>query len=423
MLRKILNYSGLGVVDKQIYKYVSWFKDKPGFNLPFANYTLISSRLYNDYVQELSTEIDNEILPASKIINWRPELDSENTVKSAVDHREDISRNKYAQAYKNKLIGDITANTGRTYWRLETMRQVRAVNPSTFSGTVLEIGAGSALISSQLSKLPEVKSVLSIDYDPYTVQNLMPLVQWATEADSSKITRVIGSYNKLDLNDGSVDTVVAVGAMHHSENLDDTFSEAYRVLKPGGLFVISDYALTPTLTQSEYSALIKRPVHSTDAQKMVAGVNDCQVPTNQSISEHPRPWFSYQSSAFNAGFNINNYIFDATKESGGLLRLISRYLKSNIRKSKMFITKNESRIHGYDNFGNVKAFDMNLPIMYPYYAQKKPSLLGMLMKPNAAGNPVYDNMVMILEKPSNDHSITDFIYPDGFSYQIRQKSG
>jgi SAM-dependent methyltransferase len=57
-------------------------------------------------------------------------------------------------------------------------------------------------------------------------------------ANESKVIRVIGDFNKIELPNGSVDFVVMDGSLHHSQNSQVTMKEINRVLKKSGYFIV-----------------------------------------------------------------------------------------------------------------------------------------------------------------------------------------
>ena len=324
----------------------------------------------------------------------------------------------YAQLFRNKVVGKITISNGRSFWRVETMRQLRRVSPELFRGKILEIGAGTGLVSSFLSKFDEIDEVYSLDYDAYTVEKLMPLVQWALDAKTNKISRVIGSYNKMECGDNEFDAIVAVGAMHHSEDLDATMRECYRALRPGGRFIISDYTLTGSLTQDEYSVMMGKPLTESGAAILADGGDTENIQTNKSISEHGRPVFVYQAAAFNAGFNVTTNLFDATTDNGGRLARLWRRIHGTVGKGAIYKNNHDPRELGYDDFGNVRAFTLADKVSYPVYAYRAPSLLKLMLLGDLAGKPIYDNMVLVLEKPNNEERKVSYRYRSGNTYEF-----
>jgi ubiquinone/menaquinone biosynthesis C-methylase UbiE len=421
VIKKLIKAMNLGVLGKYSIDVLNTMTNKKHMrlNIPFTSFSIVSykaSKTFTDHFNEGGEGYilpSKDELPITPLLNWKPLEDQSRIKETALDYRAEISSNLYAQAFRNKWAGKLSVSGGRAFWRLETMRQVRKSNPGIFNGKVIEIGAGTGIVSSTISQFPEVKELFCLDYEESTVINLMPLVQYSLEADYEKIKRVVGSYNQMQLSDEEIDTIVAVGAMHHSEDLDATLKECYRILKPGGHFIISEYAMTNNLSQEEYSMLMNCPISEKEAEKFVSTGSMDGVRTRKTISEHARPLFIYQAAAFNAGFSISTHIFDATKENGGYFSRISRYVKSARKKQHMFAKHKCNRENGYDHFGNVKSFEIADPINYPIYATNKPSLLKLALLGDQVSKPLYDNIVMIMEKPKNDIKSLPYRYNKG----------
>ncbi|MFB6189611.1 MAG: class I SAM-dependent methyltransferase [Halapricum sp.] len=66
-------------------------------------------------------------------------------------------------------------------------------------------------------------------------------------ARSHDLACVQGDASRLPLTDGSVDAITIVDALHHVYDWDGVFTEAFRVLGPGGVFVVSDFDPTTLL--------------------------------------------------------------------------------------------------------------------------------------------------------------------------------
>ena len=106
-----------------------------------------------------------------------------------------------------------------------------------FRGRVLEIGAGGAWLSAELSKLPKVVEVITTDLSPKLLQEQAPKVFKALNANTAKITRMPGDYHQLDFPANHFDLVVGSAVLHQAANIVQVLREAKRVLKPGGQFV------------------------------------------------------------------------------------------------------------------------------------------------------------------------------------------
>ncbi len=106
-----------------------------------------------------------------------------------------------------------------------------------FRGRILEIGAGGAWLSAELSKLPKVVEVFAVDASPRLLKERAPKVFKLVKAHTAKITRMPGDFHQLDFPNNHFDFVVSSAVLHHASNIVQVLREAKRVLKPGGQFV------------------------------------------------------------------------------------------------------------------------------------------------------------------------------------------
>jgi SAM-dependent methyltransferase len=135
-----------------------------------------------------------------------------------------------------------------------------------FRGRILEIGAGAAWFSAELSKLPAVTQVIATDFSPNLLKELAPRVFKLLKANGSKITRTPADFHKLDFADREFDFVVCSAVLHHAVNMVEVLKEARRVLKPGGKFVAIREPVWPLVKLKSRS--------STQAKLIAAGVNE-----------------------------------------------------------------------------------------------------------------------------------------------------
>lgn len=106
-----------------------------------------------------------------------------------------------------------------------------------FRGRVLEIGAGGAWLSAELSKLTNVVEVITTDFSPKLLQQQAPRVFKELDANTAKITRMPADFHQLDFPANYFDFVVSSAVLHQASNIVQVLREAKRVLKPGGQFV------------------------------------------------------------------------------------------------------------------------------------------------------------------------------------------
>jgi len=114
-----------------------------------------------------------------------------------------------------------------------------------FRGRILEIGAGGAWLSAELSKLPRVVEVVAADFEPEFLRDHAPEVFTLLQARSRKITRVPLDSQQLEFPAGHFDFVICAGTLRRGLNVPQLLRECRRVLKPGGCVVALPDALEP----------------------------------------------------------------------------------------------------------------------------------------------------------------------------------
>lgn len=106
-----------------------------------------------------------------------------------------------------------------------------------FRGRILEIGAGSAWFSAELSKLAPVVEIIATDASARLLKQQAPKVFKLLQAHAAKITRMPADFSKLDFPANHFDAVVCADALNRAVNMLRVLREVRRVLKPGGQFV------------------------------------------------------------------------------------------------------------------------------------------------------------------------------------------
>ena len=106
-----------------------------------------------------------------------------------------------------------------------------------FRGRVLEIGAGAAWLSAELSKLPRVVEVVASDTTGRRLKDEALRVFASRGAIERKITRMLADPHRLDFPDNHFDFVVCAAVLNRTVNIVEALRESKRVLKPGGYFV------------------------------------------------------------------------------------------------------------------------------------------------------------------------------------------
>ncbi len=103
----------------------------------------------------------------------------------------------------------------------------------TRGSVVVDLGAGSGFITEGLAGMPV--RIIAIDQSPAMLE-----VMKIKFSGKESITYKPGSANKLPVESDSVDAVIANMYLHHVENPMKAIQEVYRILKPGGRFILAD---------------------------------------------------------------------------------------------------------------------------------------------------------------------------------------
>jgi len=132
----------------------------------------------------------------------------------------------------------------------------------SFCGRVLEIDAGAAWLSAELSKLPGVVEIIATDTSGKRLKDEAPGVFAKLGAIEKKITRMPGDLHKLDFPDNHFDFVVCAAVLNRTANIVAALREARRVLKPGGKFVAVREPVRPLIKFKSRSAASEAAVRA-----------------------------------------------------------------------------------------------------------------------------------------------------------------
>ncbi|MGH7642091.1 MAG: class I SAM-dependent methyltransferase [Candidatus Dormibacteria bacterium] len=107
---------------------------------------------------------------------------------------------------------------------------------------VLDVATGTGNVA--LAAAPRVSEVVGLDI---TAQMLAHAKALAAEREIRNVTFLRGDAEQLPFPGGSFDRVLVRSAPHHFKQLIPALSEAYRVLRPGGVFAVSDCSPPPVV--------------------------------------------------------------------------------------------------------------------------------------------------------------------------------
>lgn len=139
-----------------------------------------------------------------------------------------------------RLVWDVMGQiyNRRIYGAIAELYDHIAREIRTSSRTViLDVGAGRGYLSLLLAAQNPQSTILGIDYSPQQVRAANGLKQ-QRKIHNCRFNR--GNAMRMAFQENTFDAVVSVGSIKHWPDGFQGVQEVYRVLKPGGLFVISE---------------------------------------------------------------------------------------------------------------------------------------------------------------------------------------
>lgn len=107
------------------------------------------------------------------------------------------------------------------YRSVQFEKYSRALKDIDLSGKILDLGSGTGLLSNFLNQ-----KLISIDISKKML-------------NKSNSKNVQGDMSELPFKNESFDTVLSFSALMNSPNPQKTIEEVYRIIKPGGIFVVT----------------------------------------------------------------------------------------------------------------------------------------------------------------------------------------
>lgn len=183
--------------------------------------------------------------------------------------------------------------------------------------TILELGCGKGFNLGYLARLNPEARLVGIDLTPAHIS-----MASKKYSNLSNVRFELGDFQSLLFSDNEYDLLFEVEAVCHAQDAASAFREAYRVLRPGGRFVLFDGFSAPDLSQySKDIQVAVRLVELTMAVKQFPPVED---------------WLSIAKSV---GFNVlsTNDLSDAILPNLERFQFLARGFYKYPKLSKQFM--------------------------------------------------------------------------------------
>jgi ubiquinone/menaquinone biosynthesis C-methylase UbiE len=106
--------------------------------------------------------------------------------------------------------------------------------------TVVDFGAGTGMYSIPLSEAVPLGRVLAVDEQPELLDRLRAKLQ--ARPGAGRVEPVLSDGGRTPLKDGVAERMLIVNVLHHVDDDPDALVEIGRLLAPGGLLVIAEFA-------------------------------------------------------------------------------------------------------------------------------------------------------------------------------------
>ncbi len=144
----------------------------------------------------------------------------------------------------------------------------------------------------------------------------MPLVFEEFSSHPGKIQRVVGDFNNLNVEDGSIDLILDIDSLHHAEDLEITLKECNRALKPGGVLIAIDRAWDDSYTDLQLQDMLDKELN--DNLKRKYNIPENQSYTRRDFGEHEYTMKQWENAFLNQGFETNIF---SQKHPPGLISI------------------------------------------------------------------------------------------------------
>ncbi|NJN98366.1 MAG: class I SAM-dependent methyltransferase [Anaerolineales bacterium] len=173
---------------------------------------------------------------------------------------------------------------------------------------IIDIGAGTGWLSIMLSKYQNVEQIYTLDASPTNLQMMLPALIKPLGGNPTKIKPVLGLFTPLLVPDNFFNIAVASSAVHHAPDLTELLSEVYRVIKPGGFFLIlNEQPFSPlryALVVLYRCVKILRTIALQQWQPVAKPISETGLMLDPFLGDRAYGYWQWQKAIQSAGFSF-----------------------------------------------------------------------------------------------------------------------
>ncbi|KMP10859.1 hypothetical protein UR09_04990 [Candidatus Nitromaritima sp. SCGC AAA799-A02] len=144
-----------------------------------------------------------------------------------------MTEKSYYERYWEKCLGSYDKGVAQLPpdWQPGDLERVLSFCRDKVKGRVLDAGCGDGFFAQKLSELTDLQEITGIDVSERAIE--------IARTKYPNLNFLSGELNHIPLDDSSCDFVSFVEVIEHLVDVDGTLEEIARVLKPGGILLIT----------------------------------------------------------------------------------------------------------------------------------------------------------------------------------------
>lgn len=253
-----------------------------------------------------------------KILDWSPNDDLYLKPGEVEIH------NKYHAEIAGVIDKDAILGARKRIERIDYLKKALELADTQIHGSVLEVGAGDGWCSAYMLMNYPIDEMYIMEVDRPALDKLIPHTLAQLGVNDEKVKYVLGSFNQIKI-ESKLDFVIAMGALHHSNNLFQTFRSIYNSLKPGGWVIAQEPFMIDSTKNTYY---FNRDEQSINFKGLINIRNDQRTDIFYRACE-------YQTAALHAGFDYQSFKFndDDLQKREKPLKSIFNFFKTRIKNT------------------------------------------------------------------------------------------